>query len=245
MDRELIICIPGTWEDRSSLVREVVTSTQGNFMFAGGILAHPAGKDHVEVTFDGFTPAIEGSFRVAGQGRIPDETLQELREHRSVVYLHFPLRYLSQRERINKFTSVLKNCGGIAIKLESTGIAHTWERWSELVNSENLFDAYCTCVILVSDDDVFYSCGMHNFGLPEAQAPSQLGLDIAAQTINNFNLFQLCDEPKLAEGHTFSLSDDSPRFRITSTSDHRNDPDDLFHNENGLWSLTQISSTAH
>jgi hypothetical protein len=41
MPRELLLCVPGPWEDRSDLVRAVASETKGEFMFAGMILANP------------------------------------------------------------------------------------------------------------------------------------------------------------------------------------------------------------
>jgi hypothetical protein len=44
------------------------------------------------------------------------------------VLTDIPAAYVSQKARLLKFTEVLSKCGGIAIKLETSGIAHEWER---------------------------------------------------------------------------------------------------------------------
>src|SRR5438034_343517 len=66
----------------------------------------------------------------------------------------------------------LLEAGGIAMKCESSGIAHSRSRWLELATlSETesdfwsaLFDAYVQLPIQSEDD--FYTCGMHLLGKP-------------------------------------------------------------------------------
>ena len=209
-------------------------------MFAGGILACPSAKDHVPLDYEPHTPEMEEAFRSAGQGKISDETLQAINQHKGVAYLHFPLEFITQRDRIKMFTTLLRDCGGIGIKNESSGIAHEWDRWFELIDSENLFDAYCACIVLVADEDVYYSCGMHHFGLPEVQISRDYEIQEAAKFINDFNLYQLIEEPKINAGHTFSLSPDGPKFLIGHVADDRHEPNDLFHNSAGVWALETV-----
>src|SRR5687768_14808254 len=124
MTAELIICIPGTWTDRNDFIRKVIIhEPKGRYIFAGMVLADIAAKDHVPLDFYPADPHIPQAFEIAGQGKIPSDVLGRLREHRAVVYLHFPLDLSDQRERILKFTQLIQRLGGIAVKLESAGIA--------------------------------------------------------------------------------------------------------------------------
>lgn len=209
-------------------------------MFAGGILACPSAGDHIPLDYEMRTPEMADAFRIAGQGKVSDEAIAAVDEHKGVAYLHFPLQFITQRERIKRFTALLRDCGGIAIKNESSGIAHEWDRWFELISSENLFDAYCACIVLVADEDVYYSCGMHHFGLPEVQISREFDIQEAAGFINDFNFYQLTEEPKIAVGHTFSLTADGPKFRIEHIEDVRHESTDLFHNRAGVWSLETL-----
>jgi hypothetical protein len=238
MSQEAIFCIPGPWKDRSEFLRAIITlQPPGEFMFAAGVLAHPAGKDHVPLTYEDPDPRMAEAFRVSGQGRISEATLQGVASHAGVVYLHFPPDILEQRERIIKFTDVVRRAGGTAIKVESSGIAHEWDRWSHLLTGSS-FDLYCSVSILVADRNHYYSCGMHHFGLPECSVPQAMPVQDAADLINQFNAFQIIDRPRLTSGHTFSADVDAPRFRMTLEQDLRHAPDDLFHNPHGVWDLT-------
>jgi hypothetical protein len=238
MSQEAVICIPGPWADRSEFLRAIITQQPaGVFLFAGGILAHPKGKDHVALDFCDSYSEMREAFRIAGQSRLTESTLDAIEGHCGVVYLHFPMDWMEQRERLMKFTQVVQRAGGFAVKVESSGVAHEWERWFSLL-SGSTFDAYCSAVTLIGDSQRYYSCGMHHFGIPECSLTRSIDIREAADLMNRFNLYQIVERPHFASGHTFSLAPDSPHFRLTLSPDSRHDADDLFHNPLGIWDLT-------
>lgn len=238
MDQEAVICIPGPWSDRSEFVRAIATQEPvGKFIFLGAILAHPEGEDHVPLEFCDPHDEMRNAFRLAGQGRISEATLDLIEGHQSIAYLHFPLDWPAQRERLAKFTDVVRRAGGYAVKVESSGVAHEWERWFSLLTGTT-FDAYCSAVTLIGGSERYYSCGMHHFGLPESSLPASMDVGEAADLMNRFNMYQIIERPELATGHTFSLQADSPRFRLHLSPDSRHEEDDLFHNSHGVWEMT-------
>jgi hypothetical protein len=235
--QELIICIPGPWENRNDFLAQVIQlEPMGNYIFAGGILANPSAHDHVPLDFQPHDDRMAEAFEIAGQGKISDETLTRIGQHKGVAYLFFSMDIREERERILKYTQVLQRLGGFAVKLESSGTAHEWERWFSLLPGSP-FDMYCSAVVLLGGEDVFYSCGMHHFGLPECSVPRSLPINEAAELINQFNFFRIVDEPILETGHTFSMDEDSPRYRMFLEKDTRYEEDESFHNPHGLWRL--------
>jgi hypothetical protein len=237
MPSELIICVAGKWNDRNDFLRQVITcEPKGRYMFAGMVLADVQAKDHVPLEFCPADSHIPKAFEIAGQGKIPADVLVQLRDHTAVIYLHFPLDLPDQRERILKFTQVVQRIGGIAVKLESAGVAHTWERWFALL-SGSLFDVYCAGVVLIGDEHYYYSCGMHHFGLPDCEVPRSIPVGEAADLMNRFNFWQIAEHPKLSPGHTFSLTPTAPHFRLSLEHDTRHEKEDLFHNPHGIWRL--------
>jgi hypothetical protein len=237
MAPELIICIPGTWTDRSDFLRQVITyEPKGRYMWAGMVLADIQANDHVPLEFCPAAPHIPEAFQIAGQGNLPPDVLARLGEHTGVVYVHFPLDLPDQRERILKFTQLIQRLGGIAVKLECAGVAHSWERWFALL-SGSPFDVYCAAVVLIGDEDYYYSCGMHHFGLPECEVPRSIPTGEAADLMNRFNFWQITERAKLASGHTFSLTEADPHFRLSLQHDARHEREDLFHNPHGIWRL--------
>ena len=136
-------------------------------------------------------------------------------------------------------TMPLRSAGGIAVKVETAGVAHEWARWEELL-AGSLFDQYTAVVTLVGGDAYFHSCGMHNFGLPDCEVPDTLPLEEAADLMNRFNIWLLGEAPVLAEGHTFSLTTEGARYRLSCQDDLRHDPDHCFYNPHGLWRLDTV-----
>ncbi len=234
---ETILCIPGGWEDRSDFLRRVVThEPKGRFMFAGLILADVHEKNHVGLEVHPRDPQMRRAFELAGQGKLGDPVLSAVDTHTSVVYLRVPPNLSDERAKVAKFTKLLQAIGGTAIKVESAGVAHTWERWNQLL-AGTPFDLYTAAITLVADRDYFYSCGMHNFSLPDCEVPRSLGVEVAAELMNKFNHWQLREKPVLEDRHTFSLASGAPRYRVLRVSDSRHESGDPFFNPRGLWRL--------
>lgn len=240
MDRKLIIAVPGPWQDRKELLTRIVESTQGAFMMAGMMLANPRAKDHIELELCEPDPNLRRAFEYAGQGRMKVETLDAIATHAQIAYLHFPLNVLGQQERLQRFTGLMRLVGGLAVKIESSGVAHEWDDWEGILTSEDAFDWYRGFVTLIRDEHHYYSCGMHHFDLPDAQVPRSLSGEAAADLLNPFNHYRILENPDLESGHTFSLAEDSPRYRLNLIADQRYPSDDLFHNEHGLWDLSPV-----
>jgi Domain of unknown function (DUF4261) len=240
MTPEFILCIPGKWSDRTDFLHQIIASEpKGSYLFAGMILLDTEANDNVPLEFCAADSHIPEAFEIAGQGRIPADILAQLREHTAVVYLHFPLDLPTHRERILKFTQLLQRLGGMAIKVESAGVAHTWQRWFSLLQG-NPFEVYSAVVALIGDKNYYYSCGMHHFGLPECEAPRSVPIAEAADLMNEFNFWQLTEHPNLSDGHTFSLNSAAPRFRLSLVPDIRHEKDHLFHNPHGIWRLDAV-----
>lgn len=237
---KMILCIPGPWEDRGDFLRQVVTlEPNGRYMFLGMFLGDVADKDQVGLEFFPPDPHIPRAFEVGGKGRLSTEVIAQIHDHRSVVYLRFPLNVRAQRERIVKFTQLLRRLGGVAVKVEGCGLSHTWETWFDRLEGSP-FDLYFCTVVMIIDDRCYYSCGMHHFGLPECEIPTSIPAVEAANLVERFNLFQIEESPILASGQTFSLSADAPHFRLSLSQDHRHEPEILFHNPHGVWRLEEV-----
>jgi hypothetical protein len=234
---ELVVCIPGPWVDRASFLESIILlEPAGRYLAAGGVLADVAEQDLVELDLAPADPDMLKAFTMAAQGRIPQETLDAVAAHASVAYLQFPADLPAQNERIAKFTDLMRQAGGIAVKVESSGTAHAWDAWQAMLGG-NEFDLYCAMVLLVADDRSFYSCGMHLFGLPDCSVPDSIDAEDAAELMNQFNFWRIQEQPLLQTGHTFSMSADAPLYRLTLGPDPRHADGDTFHNSWGVWSI--------
>jgi hypothetical protein len=234
---ETILCIPGAWVDRSEFIGKVINhEPKGRFLFAGLILADLQEKNHVGLDVHSRDPQMKRAFELAGQGRLSHTLLSAIDAHTTVLYVRLPPNLLQERAKVAKFTQLLQSIGGLAIKVESAGVAHDWERWNTLL-AGTPFDVYTAAIALVADTHHFYSCGMHNFSLPDCEVPRALGIEVAAELMNKFNFWRLVESPVLEDRHTFSATITEPRYRVLLVSDSRHEAGDPFFNPHGLWRL--------
>jgi hypothetical protein len=239
---ELIIAVPGPWQDRKDFLTRVVKSTGAEFMLAGSMLANPRANDHIELELSEAEPNLRTAFEYAGHGKLREDTLDAIGSHAMVAYLHFPLAVTGQQQRLQRFTSLMRQIGGLAVKIESAGVAHEWAAWEEILASENPFDLYRGFVTLIGGQAHYYSCGMHHFALPEAQMPRSVPIEKATNLLNRFNFYRITESPPLASGHTFSLAADTPRYRLTLIPDERHDDVELLRNGHGVWDLVPTAA---
>lgn len=234
----MMLCIPGPWENPRDLVEAVAKHGNLEFLYGGELLVHVPAKTSIPMEFEGPFEHMREAFEIGGQGTISDETLDRLGAHKGVAYLHFEDDAVAERSRLIAFSEAIRRCGGIAVKVETSGVAHEWDSWFELLNSESGFDHYRAVVALIGDDDHYYSCGMHQFGLPDSQVPADWDAAEAAMAMHRFNYYQIAERPTLGSGHTISLSADADPLVMELVDDTRHEADDLFHNPHGVWSLT-------
>ena len=235
---ELILCIPGPWADRSDFLRRVIThAPEGRFMFAGGMLADTHAKDHVMAHVAPHDPDLRHAFALAGQGRVGEDTLAAVAQHQSLAFLYIEGDVRGLRPSITKYSQLLRDLGGTAVKVDSSGVAHEWDRWLAQINGED-WPLYGATVVLVGGDTHFYSCGMHHFGLAECAVPRALDAGDAADLMNRFNMWRISEAPHFESGHTFSLDADAPRWRLQHTDDTQHEPDAGYYNPHGVWVLS-------
>lgn len=238
----MIVCIPGSWEDRSDFIRQVAEFEEnGRYFYDGTVLADVREQDQVRIEFLGRHPRMLDAFLAASRGDLSTELQQRIAAHRSSIYLRFIADFVEERSRLLKYTELARQLGGIAIKIESSGVGHSWERWFQLVGSQNPFDWYCAIVMLLAEESFYYSCGMHQFKLADAALEKHLDARESANLLNKFNYWRMIEPRELKTGETFRLDDSVRRYRLELRPDPMNPPGDLFHNPYGLWHLALVA----
>lgn len=238
MDTKIIIGIPGSWATRSDIVASIARHS-GGFIFAGLVLMDTATKQGFTLEVYDHDPQLHEAFRIASGGRITDADLGAIAQHRHTLYCLSSGVSLEAARQILRAGVGLLDAGGFAVKVESSGVAHSATRWRELAASKHLFDVYTAFVTLIGGRDCFYSCGMHAFGLPDAAVPRDLDAQAAAQLLNVFNHYLVAERPPLADGHTFSVAASAPRYRLHKSACDTYEPEHAFHNPNGMWRFTR------
>jgi len=238
MDSKIIIGVPGTWATRTDIVTSIAQRS-GGFIFAGLVIMDTTTKQGLTLEIYEYDVQLHEAFRIAGGGRISDSDIAAIAQHRHTLYCLSSEVSLEAAVQMLKVGVALLEAGGLAVKVESSGVAHSAARWRELAASKQIFDVYTAFVTLIGGRDCFYSCGMHAFGLPDAAVPRDMDAQAAAQLLNVFNHYLVAERPSLADGHTFSVSADAPRFRLRRTACDTYEPEHAFHNPHGMWRFTR------
>jgi hypothetical protein len=237
---DIVLGIPGLWPTRSDLIRSVASQTDG-LLLAGFVLLDTKSNIGYQVDIYEHDPALVRAFRVAGAGWIDDAMLETIARHTRTLYLIGPGGTPELALEMMKVTAQLLNAGGLALKVETAGVAHSKETWQGFATHgisslSSAFTAY------VKGHESYYSCGMHNLGLPDAAVSADMDNGEASQLLRTFLAYISTEHPVLADGHTFSVDAQSPRYRLTHQEDSTHPADNPFHNPHGLWRLSPVES---
>src|SRR5207237_479622 len=139
--------------------------------------------------------------------------------------------------------SAVVRAGGLGVKVESAGLAHSVGQWQRLAteaetSNEALYHAYVTRIAR-PEENLFYTCGMHNLGLRDVVVQDDLPTQEAASLLQTFALYTLLEKPALASGHTFSVAPQAPVYRLAEEPCSYYTEDDLFYNPFGMWVLSR------
>lgn len=234
-ESKIIIGIPGLWKDRTEIVKAIAEKS-GGYLFLGGILSKMNDKDFFEMEIYDRDEQLRKAFSYAGN--FTSEQLDAISRHTCTVYI---IGKGGSTEYANKILDVgvaLLNAGGLAVKVESSGIAHTAEGWAKLAQAKELYHTFRTFVTFAGEEKYYYSCGMHCLGYPDVvvlnngEEPSEV-----AKLMETFLLYNLYERPVLKSGETFSNDASSPHYILNHRACLHFEKDHLFHNSYGIWEL--------
>ncbi len=233
-EMEIVLCIPGPWTDRSDLVESIVKDS-GGYIFAGMVLMHMETSQSFELEFDGPDERMLSAFEAAGPHWRKTPEMEKIASHKSVCYLITNGGSIESAHLIMGAASALLDAGGYGVKVESSGIAHSPKDWREQCQYNYLFKSHSSYVVYITSDYT-YSCGMHNFGLPDAVVASNES-ENPPELLRVFTHYLLSESPVIREGQTFSVDQDSPGYRISSHAPINYGEGSLFNNPYGTWLL--------
>jgi hypothetical protein len=139
MDSSIVIGIPGLWNDRRDINTSIARGYK--FMFAGMLLLDVQTKKTCELEVYEYDPNLIRSFEIAGQGNIPEEVLQQISQHKYTIYAIAAKASIETATWMLKVGAGMIEIGGLAIKVESAGLAHTAENWIALNKDGTPFPA--------------------------------------------------------------------------------------------------------
>ncbi len=238
-----VVGVPGLWKDHADIVRSIPSPIANpQYLFAGQVIFELATKEGMIMEIRDHDPKLAAAFRAAGAySHLAESDFEAITKHTYCLYLvdeHGGS--LDAARKMMRFASALLRAGGLAVKVESAGKSHTAKEWTEYAkesaNPQSLFEAF---VVLVGGQRTgYYSCGMHNLGLPDAQVPGTVPNNEAGAILRGFLLYMLAEKPEIRSGNTFSLTADGLIYVLTHGACEQFAEDNVFHNPFGVWELT-------
>jgi len=233
----VLVTVPGPWRDRSELVRAIAKSNMDEAIFAGALLMDVEHNRFAELWIFDADPELEQSMRLGSGNAFDPATLAAIADHGLAATLVVDGAREGLAERLSFFTEALRKAGGHGVKLEKSGVSHPWERWRKLLDAGDPQSLYFALMVQVRWEDRLTVFGMSQLGLADASFPPQSDGG-APHLLAQFNLYQWLEQPRLQTGHTFSLSEDAPRFRLELVHDDRYPGNEVLTNPQGIWLAT-------
>lgn len=236
MATDIVIGVPGFWESREEFKEELETF-QKRFRLEGDSLVKEGGTIPLKLDWYDRDDNLGSAFRYAAQGRIEDAVLEEIDAHTYTAYIVCPVQSPAGVAAVVEASRALFSAGGIAIKVESAGIAHSEERWRELTDTfepEKVIQAF---VCLVGDPEGAFSCGMHNFGLPDTFLHESIGREHLAVALTQTNLYQLARPEVLRDGDIIQFGTNLGAFKAFLSVYEGYHPATNHYNPYGRWNL--------
>lgn len=178
----------------------------------------------------------DGSFGQAfGHGTMSAEELGAVAGAGSALVLDLPVYLGAAAGEVAMLIAALGEAGALGVRLEQSKLGWPVARWLRGLEGGDPWMLYRCAVVVLQDRGVSRSCGMHAFGLPDAQVeapPSE-----ANQLLGSLNVYQLAEDPVLVSGDTFRPDLDTPRRRLERWPDDGYPPGHVCHNPFGTWRL--------
>jgi hypothetical protein len=233
---QTVIGVPGRWTTRSDIV-SAIASQSGGYLFAGMAMVKIGTQDAFSLEVYDHDPSLKKAFSIAGHGRLSEQDLEAIGSHTFTLYLGAPGGSVAAAKNLLHAANGLLKAGGLAVKVESTGTAHRADQWAEFCSHDHLGSLLQAYVNYVGSEDVYYSCGMHNLGHPDALVEADISPNDAAELLHTFASYLLIENATLKDRETFSIDADAPRFRLFHGPCRMYEDGDLFHNPFGVWKL--------
>jgi hypothetical protein len=246
----IVIGVPGGWASRTSIARDIAAKSNG-LTVAGAYLieaaaggpapaGHGAGERYpMEITEH--DPHLARAFERAGWQSLTQTELQDIRAHTFAVYLTAEGGSPEQAQKVMALGCGLLRAGGLAVKVETTGKAHSAADWRALTGARTPAALYRAFVGLVEGNGSYYSCGMHNLGYRDAIVWSNLWPADAARLLQKFLLYVLTEKPRNMDRYSFSEAPGTPSYSVRAVPCDTYPPDHPFYNPFGMWRLEPVA----
>jgi hypothetical protein len=236
-----VLCIPGPWKNLAALTDALAAVARNgagkNYLILGDLMLDLASTDAVNIVFQAADPRMAGAFRAA-TAEFSSAQHRAIERHVSVVYLISIEHSLARANALLLAASAILETGGLAVKVESAGIAYTSARWHSFgaaASPAGAHQAYVGYVLDAGDDAL--TRGMHNLGAADAVVARADSADPLA-LLRQFTWYLLAHAPTIEPGQSFALDASGPHYLLRRCTElAASEASALLRNPFGRWRL--------
>ncbi|MDB5297010.1 MAG: hypothetical protein JWO31_2993 [Phycisphaerales bacterium] len=145
----IVFAIPGKWSDRTDLVARLAAAPGGYVVDGPTVRDANTGRAY-GCDLRPRVPGLADAFFAAGGGRIRRADALAVGNHASVVRLTGFGGSVAAAVEMMRVATVVLAAGGIAVLVESSGLAHTADEWLNLAGGRDPGAVYWAYVTLVA-----------------------------------------------------------------------------------------------
>lgn len=227
------LLVPGPWNS----VDEIVSALR-----RAGVPTRPTDREPIaagEVRVDRVSEAA-GFGRAMQHGRfgeLPRDVVAAAARCQHAALLECGFRFQDGVPTLLAIGRALRDAGGVAIRVETSGGASPWASWFRGLEVGGPMGLVHLATIVVGDQaEGAFTCGMHAFDLPEAEVDLD-DMDECIEWLDVLAAFQIAERPVLGTGHTFRPDAERERHKLERWPDDRHEPGDGRYNSFGVWRL--------
>lgn len=237
---KIILGVPGFWGNRDEF-REAMARNGNGYIYMGNHIGNFEKPEvFFEVEISDYNHYVAEAFEIAGNESFTKEDINNLKKHKSIVYIIGEGGSLDKAMKIMEVASAVLHAGGIAVNVESSGRARTKNDWLDITSSKEITRVFTAFIQMARENNIFYTTGMHNFGYRDVITLSEgiTGNEVE-KLFKVFCLYNLIENPKMNDGETFSLDPNSPVYLLEQENCTMFEEDDPFYNPYGVWNLVR------
>jgi hypothetical protein len=235
---DIVLTIPGPWRSPERFAEEL--AGKGGYLLQGNEIVNVATRRAIPFGVQLPDAELPRMFQLAGQNRIPKKNLAELKHHACALTLRSCGGSVPAAREMMRVATAVMRAGGMAVKVDSAGIAHGREDWFKLAGDKQPGGLYWAFVATIASERETYTCGMHHLGLRDSITAVDMPPKERWFHLNNFNGYVYQAHPVLGDGDVLG-NEESAIFRIWQEPCTIYGPDTLYHNPYGMWRLKRAS----
>jgi hypothetical protein len=237
----IAISVPGQWETLESAARQIAARS-GGYLFTGDALTNIATGRAWACDVIGPDKSLHKTYERAGQGRMPKAELAMLRKHTLTLRLYGPGGSYEAARNMMTLAAALLRAGGIAVKVDSSGIAHGREDFLALHADVEPGGVYWTYVSLINSSEGFHTCGMHALGHRDVITSDEADPRQAWLLMHQFNGYSTQSGMIIADGDAVG-DEQGVLFHAYQESCTLYPRSSLYYNPYGMWRLKKIAAS--